>query len=444
MRVGDKVRFKPDRVPQELKGLPIANNTFIIRFIDDRDRPMLWCEGMPDGYFVNRFELVDDKEIPVVKKVKELLEPGVKVKVIHNNKDRAAGYATDEDVGKEFILGTIHTKRDAAQRLWDQSFNVWRLIGSEYVYDERSLEFIAKKDKNGKWRNSKGHFCNVKAAVEKPLKPVDEERAFDNWRVSFNERVTGGNVGTCSFGIWHYAKNKPFEYISAPCHATLNRKNDMKNSKIALNVNGHYQGFLRDTKENYKKAVQWVIRDSFLAHAFVTKDIEEALVKGVVMEGTTPKSLVCIASVFLRGFSEFPNQLSGFTEMVDMGMNKNVAWLMSLLFVRREKHWVWSGTTDGHRTFTSAAISFERIKEFISNGSLSKEADNTPWNQSHSGFRCHQPISGVNQYRWPGKEMNLDRYCMKNAPFNVKETGFGNKTKTLGDAELLAFAKEFE
>ena len=126
-----------------------------------------------------------------------------------------------------------------------------------------------------------------------------------------------------------------------------------------------------------------------------------------------------------------------------MGMNKNVAWLMSIV-VRREKHWVWSGTTDSQRTFTSAAISFERIKEFISNGSLSEEADNTPWNKSGSGFRCHQPISGVNQYHWPEKKMNLDKHCLKNAPFNVKETGFGNKTKTLGDAELLAFAKEFE
>ena len=124
-----------------------AKTIFTIKEMDNDALHLIWV-GEFEGYFANRFELVEEARDCCGKKVKELLEPGVKVKVIHNNKNRAGGWASDRDVGKGIHSWYVR-KRDAAKRMWGYYYNVWSIIGSEYVYDERSLESLPRKIRMG-------------------------------------------------------------------------------------------------------------------------------------------------------------------------------------------------------------------------------------------------------------------------------------------------------
>lgn len=145
----------------------------------------------------------------------------------------------------------------------------------------------------------------------------------------------GCKPGTCTYAI-RSVKGKTNYHVRDVCHFRLNTSSAYENkigneevSEVALYLNGHVNG---ENHAAWKMFVDYVINRSPVAKCFITKDVEQAVSLGVMMDVQQNHSDLVTAAVFLRTGSEYASRLPAFKLAVDLGFSENVAYLYSQWF----------------------------------------------------------------------------------------------------------------
>lgn len=184
------------------------------------------------------------------------------------------------------------------------------------------------------------------------------------------EKECGKNAGTCSYFLISTDGKVKRQYRDV-CHARLWME---KPYAAVLNVSGHYVGMTKEQQDAYKAFLHGLFNESAWAAAFKTKDVEEALKNGVELDVSQPRNIVYSAAIAMRGFSEFKQQRDGW---VKMWRNDQLTfmqkWVLCLLFQENGAgSWVYTGTTNAHRTWSSVHT-HDPIKKFVNQGFPEKE-----------------------------------------------------------------------
>lgn len=171
---------------------------------------------------------------------------------------------------------------------------------------------------------SEGATANVSTrAITKPALDIRDEIAN-----------RADDKATCAFAM-EYKKQAPYYVRYGGCHAQLGWCNSATGDKeeeminIALSLMIHYKKFNDEQKKQYRLYVHYILNESPWQDMFLTKDVEEAINKGVLMNVDKNISHLVGAAMALRGASEHPRVLKPFADCIDKGYSGHVAFLTS-------------------------------------------------------------------------------------------------------------------
>lgn len=174
------------------------------------------------------------------------------------------------------------------------------------------------------------------AAVPPPKPVLGPDNGL---REAINKKIgDNGNPGCCTYG-WQYAKSKENGiFVAAICHANLNRYGGglEEIAHLALHLRRHYEQSAN--KKEYKEYVKYVLNDSPFKDVCLTKNVEEAITLGVLLDVTKTASEVASTAVVLRQASEFPTTLTVWKECKANGATDHEAYIISTLFHETRYH----------------------------------------------------------------------------------------------------------
>lgn len=293
------------------------------------------------------------------------------------------------------------------------NFNV-RLIGPEGKLlnhgdwpeaDFQLKEAAVNLNKNGKARDAKGRFIKQADAPkkEKPkAKPVAkvEENALaklqDVLRSELTQQVNG-NAGTCSYALAYETWN--VYQVRDACHASMKRayKATSNIKAAALNVSGHLNVFkTKEDKTQYKEFVKWFINDSPWENTFLTKNVDEAFEKGILMDVFKPLSHVTCAAIALRSYSEFRGSVPVYQRMIKDGVPKAVAYIL-MMMCSGPKGDIYPLHASGSHTVVCGNHSVAGLKKFAKEG-FHKLMDEEAFTSNMGGYSIFKSIADCSGY----------------------------------------------
>ncbi len=145
----------------------------------------------------------------------------------------------------------------------------------------------------------------------------------------------GYDGNRCNYSI-EFDNGKIRHQAPDACHARLcwsNYADEDSGAKaivnIALNVSAHYKELSGANRKVYPLFVKYILNDSPWAFCFITKDVDEALEKGILMDVQQNVSHIVGAAMSLRLGTEYPDTLKPFADALEKGYSGNVAHLVS-------------------------------------------------------------------------------------------------------------------
>lgn len=138
----------------------------------------------------------------------------------------------------------------------------------------------------------------------------------------------GGNMEhhITSFAYKPVGDKEPRMAINPACYAALRGAGPLKEFAVDTQCHVHLN---KDHVEAQRLYLHYLFNDSPWASGFITKDVQEALDKGVLMNCNVPISQVVGAATALREGIEQRNRLPLFQEMMEAGYHGNVAYLVA-------------------------------------------------------------------------------------------------------------------
>lgn len=114
------------------------------------------------------------------------------------------------------------------------------------------------------------------------------------------------------------------------CLGQMINFNHLRDSEISDNLYfTSPEEFRRKGHETNPSYIPWLVNDSPVAEVFVEKDVDFILDNFFVLDATLPHNLVICAGIFARHLAEFPERLRVFQQLVDNGINGNVAFVLT-------------------------------------------------------------------------------------------------------------------
>jgi hypothetical protein len=327
----------------------------------------------------------------------------------------------------------------------------WQIL-PKYVGNE---VFVLKKYH---LRNAKGHFmlCEqwlvkppnapVKRAkpkakgviapkVKKAAKPVVPATAIIAPAYDLRKELArrAGN-GTCNYAL-EFTKSPPRMQHNDVCHARLcwgysevheNKLEGDEIVNIALNVKPHYAEMGDVNKKTYKLFIHYMLNESPWAFCFITKDVEEALNVGILMDVDQNVSHLVGAAISLRTANEHQRILPVFQKCIDMGYSGNTSFLTSGWFMEGGRTTIWPG----HNSLRDGLIA-KYVFKFFKEG-YAKKLPGIRKDTKQIGYKIYETICNtgkyVNQYDDnPGQE-TFSQFVQKHRVERVEGKGFARKT----------------
>lgn len=324
-------------------------------------------------------------------------------------------------------------------------------------------------------RNAKGHYikCDryvnpIEAAVKRrkpvakgvdaaiikkpavaPIKTLPEPvkappKHVLDIRARLAERAKAGCAGNrCNYSI-EFDNGKIRHQAPDACHARLlwntycdEDRGAKEIVNIALNITPHYKGLEKADQERYPLFVKYILNDSPWAFCFITKDVDEALEKGILMDVQQNVSHIVGAAMSLRLATEFPATLKPFADALAKGYSGNVAHLVSgHLMGGRVTEWPY------HSALTSG-LGIKAIAKFFKEGYAEKlPAIAKDKKQTH--YRVFGTISPKHPYGDCAKDdTSLMLFTQRCAVSTKNGEGFAAKTVFDYEATLVNMADAF-
>lgn len=333
---------------------------------------------------------------------KHVFKAGDRVRIILNNQDKDGNPFAGGRIDKDVVGETVTLRqfvRDGAYGAY------WRVVetikGHNYVFDERAFVLadpvapVVKKEaapvnmtvdalrKKASALHIVGYSKLKKpaliAAIEKaegdviakppvPVKPP-EPTLYEQLLKKYKN---DGEYGICCYAM-RFAKDN---YVSlnpnSACHASLGIGYENKHGhvveacdNIATHQNRHIP---KDLWEDYKKYVTWILNESPAAPQFLTKNVEDALTKGVYYDVTKPKSHVVASAILLREGSEWVGRLRVITKAVEMGFTYKEAFALSRFLSIDGVDITWKPQRAAHCVMSVFNCTPEAFKLFMNTG----------------------------------------------------------------------------
>lgn len=298
-------------------------------------------------------------------------------------------------------------------------------LNNTYGYEKSSLTL--KKS---------GYRPPAPKPVPKPVpKPAIIQHELDLREDLFSK----GGASICSFGFEFEDGSRSLQY-NAPCHAGLRvyygGKGPKKVTQLAYCIRREKR-FITGKEEAHKAYVDYIINKSPWAVAFLTKDIEEAYTKDILMNIDANHNVVCGAAVALRVGTEKQGRIDTFKMLVDKGVSGHAAWLISFCYVPNGKGYVPSFSGGGHDVI-DCYRSWKGMIQFFSKGYFRKGA------VGGKTYREYSYYDGFCEYVAGGNSVDTIRTWMeKNVKAKTSGEGF-NKVTSINEESLLEAAKLIE
>jgi hypothetical protein len=181
--------------------------------------------------------------------------------------------------------------------------------------------------------------------------------------------------------------------LSSGCHANLRYMS--KGAVLLSNWHQNMTTYLEDVKSypSMRRFAEYLIQRSNFADAFVTKDLDDVLKNGFMVDCTLPRDYVSAASVATRVCYEKPGKTTLWGNLVDLGVNENLAFLMTSQMLKIEKlenkYLDYTLSREGsHYTYTITNGPSRSYVENVIKGEYNKQVAGEPFKTSpgYSGF----------------------------------------------------------
>lgn len=302
----------------------------------------------------------------------------------------------------------------------------------------------------GPQRDARGRF--IKKGAEQPKAPEKKEEPkpkFPNAigetvRDELTKKVDAKGVGTCSYAI-QYEKGTIFQ-VGDVCHARLrafNQYHELGNGKVlfaALNMKGHVKDNKDDPvwQEVFRKFLHWALNESSFKNCFITKDVNEAIEKGILLNIEENDSRVVASAVFLRSLTEYPKTVQLLKELLDKGVPMGIAWIISQGVTQDKKYKGYSGA---HHCIVDTMPTNVLINGII-NGMPLPEIEGKSFKDSINRYQIFKAVSGLDLY-WGGNQAppvdkQFGTFVKSFAKAKIRN-GFG-EVSGFSDADLMKLA----
>jgi hypothetical protein len=291
-------------------------------------------------YITNRVEQVGDCSCQWVSSMEQYLNDGVAMKIVEI-KDHLIKIRVEDGCNwyflKECLSRTppsvisvgdiVYVTSKEGDKGWVPPMDRYLNDGVQYVvekmeYDPNWGPRVTLKG-IGNWY----FFTQDLTIVSQPAKPVEPAKAKApetlGMRLVEKDKTPRPVI---SFAYYRQGDGEIIR-INPPCFADLDYGGPITEFVISINaVNKTKDAVLREQQIAY---IKWAINESPWAPCFITKNVEEAFVSGLVMNTKMTKSQCVCAAIVIRELTETPVKLSMFTYMLSQGYSGNVAYLAS-------------------------------------------------------------------------------------------------------------------
>lgn len=128
------------------------------------------------------------------------------------------------------------------------------------------------------------------------------------------------------------------------------------------------------TTEVHAAYLKWLLNDSPWSMTYITKDPDDALLNGIVVDANYPGNLVTAACIATRWTGEHVASMNFWYEMVKHGMPPHEAMWMSEFFYINDKRFVFSPKSD-HTPFGGYHMSKEAYNNYLNNKPITTQKD---------------------------------------------------------------------
>lgn len=194
---------------------------------------------------------------------------------------------------------------------------------------------------------------------------------------SLIKAIGNQSTGVATFGI-RFAYGADYYAVGDICHARLKWPHGQEDKKEMTEIRLWVEGYRRHgyaveaTKTHpgwYDKYLHHMLNDSPWASACITKDIAEAYRDGILMDVNKNVSVIVGAAIAIREGWEHSQRLRLYNELLDKGVNSNVAYLVSAYvgYKPSGKEFAITGIAQGHMVLHQS-LEWKALRRFFREG----------------------------------------------------------------------------
>ena len=214
-----------------------------------------------------------------------------------------------------------------------------------------------------------------------PAKPKKEEpKPVPDVREALNKALEGKKGGVCSYAV-QYPNGKIKLQPTDICHARIGHDGQGA-INVALNVAVQERGLKEKLRPIYREWVRWMLNESPVAFCFITKDVNEAFDKGILMNVDVTASQLALAAVVLRTAHEH-KYLPLWDKLKEEGVHPFFAWMGCSVLNHHIQAFLPNYHYGWHHVISILASSVQDVKRFFHEGPL--PINNVPYKLPNAG-----------------------------------------------------------
>eukprot|EP00697_Spironema_sp_BW2_P003579 gnl/Spiro4/1476_TR792_c0_g1_i1.p1 gnl/Spiro4/1476_TR792_c0_g1~~gnl/Spiro4/1476_TR792_c0_g1_i1.p1 ORF type:complete len:339 (+),score=-40.74 gnl/Spiro4/1476_TR792_c0_g1_i1:1400-2416(+) len=234
---------------------------------------------------------------------------------------------------------------------------------------------------------------NIPKIEAKKAAPVKKEAPPPiNWleigRKELHEHAPDAS-GLSSFVIVH--EDGITEHYDMPCHYRINAEKAPVHLLYGLSSDA-IQLTSPKCKEQHKIICEYVMNESPFSEAFIDKDYAKGLENEILMNADKDIHMLAGACIALRtGFEENKLTLPTWSKLLEMGVNKHIAFILTHCFtyVEEDDNFVWRGTN--HHMWMDMSMRLAPLLKFMKEGYAYREVK--PYRVRYNGFAVYNNIT---------------------------------------------------